>query len=104
MATGRTIDEANRLLYRNATWKSWKSQDYCLIGKKTDYNLFKRTNMYLWYGIKGTVDKKFSAQLEKLKSQGYPFKYKIFTEIGHGGLAGEHPEQFLEEMIKAHEG
>lgn len=101
--TGRTMEEANRLLYRNATWKSWKNQDYGLIGKKTDYNLFKRTDMHLWYGVKGTVDKKLSAQLETLKSQGYPFQYKIFTELGHGGLAGEHPEQFLEEMRKAHE-
>lgn len=59
--------------------------------------------MHLWYGIKGTVDKKLSSQLEVLEAQGYPFKYKIFTELGHGGLVGEHPEQFLEEMIKAHE-
>ena len=64
---------------------------------------FKRTDMHLWYGIKGTVDKKLSSQLEVLEAQGYPFKYKIFTELGHGGLVGEHPEQFLEEMIKAHE-
>lgn len=60
--------------------------------------------MHLWYGIKGTVDKKLSSQLEALEAQGYPFKYKIlFTELSHGGLAGEHPEQFLEEMINAHE-
>lgn len=59
--------------------------------------------MHLWYGVKGTVDKKLSAQLETLKLQGYPFQYKILTELGHGGLAGEHPEQFLEEMRKAHE-
>lgn len=32
--TGRTAEEAERLLYRHATWKSWKNQDYCLIGKK----------------------------------------------------------------------
>lgn len=64
---------------------------------------FKRTDMHLWYDIKGTVDKKLSSQLEALEAQGYPFKYKIFTEFSHGGLAGEHPEQFLEEMIKAHE-
>lgn len=101
--TGRSPEEANRLLYRRATWKSWKNQDYCLIGKKTDYSVFGRTDMHLWYGINGAVDKKLSASLEKLKEQGYPFQYKIFTELGHGGLAGELPERFLEEMIKAHE-
>ena len=74
-----------------------------MIGKKTNYDLFKKMAMHLWYGIKGAVDRKLSAQLEELKAQGYPFKYKIFTDLGHGGLAGEYPEQFLEEMIKAHE-
>lgn len=101
--TGRSLEEANRLLYRCATWKSWKNQNYCLIGKKTDYSVFGRTDMHLWYGINGAVDKKLSANLEKLKEQGYPFRYKIFTELGHGGLAGEQPERFLEEMINAHE-
>lgn len=100
--TGRTKEEADRLLYRKATWNSWKNQGYCLIGKKTDYSLFKRTDMHLWYGIKGAADKKVSTPLENLWKQGYPFKYKIFTELGHGGLAGERPEQFLEEMAKAH--
>lgn len=90
-------------MYRHATWKSWKNQDYCLIGKKTDYSLFERTDMHLWYGIKGTVDKKLSVNLKKLKEQGYSFQYKIFTELGHGGLAGEQPERFLKEMINTHE-
>lgn len=102
--TGRTLEEANRLLYRQATWRSWKNQDYCLIGKRTDYSVFERTDMHLWYGVKGKVDKKLSANLEKLKEQGYPFQHKIFTELGHGGLAGEQPERFLAEMICAHEG
>lgn len=60
--------------------------------------------MHLWYGIKGTVDKTLSANLEKLKAQGYPFHYQIFTELGHGGLAGEQPERFFEEMRNTHEG
>lgn len=101
--TGRSREEADRLLYRHATWKSWKNQDYCLIGKKTDYSAFAGTDMHLWYGVKGTVDKRLSANLEMLKAQGYPFHYKVFTELGHGGLAGEQPERFLEEMTKAHE-
>ena len=53
--------------------------------------------------VTGTVDKKLSANLKKLKGQGYPFRYKIFTELGHGGLAGEQPERFLKEMINVHE-
>ena len=100
--TGRTYEEADRILYGKATWRSWKNQDYYLIGKKTDYSLFGKTDMYLWYGIKGTVDKKLSAGLDALKESGYPFEVKIFTELGHGGLAGEHSEEFSKEVQEAH--
>ena len=49
--TGRTLEVADRILYGKATWRSWKNQDYDLIGKKTDRSLFGRTDMFLWYGI-----------------------------------------------------
>lgn len=100
--SGRTLEEAERILYGRATWRSWKNQDYFLIGKKTDYSLFKNTDMYLWYGLKGTVDKKLSAGLDALKQGGFPFETKIFTDLGHGGLAGEHPEEFSREVQAAH--
>ncbi len=100
--SGRTPEEADRILYGKATWKNWKNQDYFLIGKKTDYSLFEKTDMYLWYGIKGTVDKKLSAGLEALQKQGFAFETKIFTNLGHGGLAGEHPEAFSVEVQAAH--
>ena len=57
--------------------------------------------MHLWYGIKGTVDKKLSENLDRLKDTGYPFEVKIFTELGHGGLAGEHPDQFVKEVSES---
>lgn len=100
--SGRTLEEAERILYGRATWRSWKNQDYFLLGKKTDYSLFKNTDMYLWYGLKGTVDKKLSAGLDALKQGGFPFEIKIFTDLGHGGLAGEHPEEFSKEVQAAH--
>ena len=99
---GRELQEAERILYGKATWKSWKNQDYFLIGKKTDYSFFGKTHMYLWYGIKGSVDKKLSANLRALKQKGYPFEEKIFTDLGHGGLAGEHPQQFSQEVQAAY--
>ena len=100
--TGRTTEEADRLLYGKATWKSWKNQDRCLIGKKTDYSLFERTHMFLWYGMKGTVDKKLSANLDILKRGGYPFELKIFNDLGHGGLAAD-TRQFSMEVQAAYE-
>ena len=58
--------------------------------------------MHIWYGIKGTVDKKLSVGLEELKKQGYPFSYKIFPDMGHGGLIGENTERFIEEVEAVH--
>ena len=78
------------------------SQKSCRATKKTDYSLFAKTDMHLWYGIKGSVDKKLSKNLGALKASGYPFAVKIFTDLGHGGLAGEHPEQFEQEVSAAH--
>ena len=43
--TGRSPEEADRILYTKASWKSWKNQDRCLIGKKTDYSVFRNTVM-----------------------------------------------------------
>ena len=101
--SGRTVEEADRILYGRATWQSWKNQDYALIGKKTDYSLFAQTHMFLWYGIKGSVDRKLSANLDKLKAQGYSFEEKIFADLGHGGLAGEQPRRFMEEITLAYQ-
>lgn len=100
--TGRSIEEADRILYTKASWKSWKNQDRCLIGKKTDFSVFADTDMHIWYGIKGTVDKKLSEGMESLKQKGYPFTVKIFEDMGHGGLIGENTEQFIEEVETVH--
>ena len=100
--TGRSFEDADRILYTKASWKSWKNQDKCLIGKKTDYSVFENTDMHIWYGIKGTVDKKLSANLEELKAKGYPFTCKIFEDMGHGCLIGENTERFIEEVDAVH--
>ena len=41
--------------------------------------------------------------MKECQDAGYAFTYKIFTDLGHGGFAGEHPEQFIEEVTRAHE-
>ena len=91
------------ILYGRATWKSWKNQDYYLIGRKTDWTLSEKIHTHLWYGIKGNVDKKLSSGLDGLRKKGYKFDVKIFPEPGHGGLAGEQPERFVREVSAAHE-
>lgn len=100
--SGRTLEEAERILYGKATWKSWRNQDYYLIGRKLDFSLFARTDMHLWYGVKGTVDKKLSKNLHALQERGWPFTVKIFEDMGHGGLAGEYTERFAQEVQAAH--
>ena len=100
--TGRSVQEADRILYTKASWRSWKNQDRCLIGKKTDYTAFSHTDMHIWYGIKGTVDRKLSSNLAELEAGGFPFSCKIFADMGHGGLIGENTGQFIREVEEAH--
>lgn len=101
--TGRRIEEAERLLYRKATWKSWKNQDYCLINCPINFDVFKNTDMYIWHGIKSSAEKKLARDIKKWQDKGYAFTYKVFTNVGHGGLVGEHTEQFIEEVRAARE-
>lgn len=102
--TGRTLEEAERLLYHEATWKSWKNQDYCLIGRPWNVEAFKNTDMHIWHGVKSSVEKKLAKGIEKWQKAGYAFTYRVFTNVGHGGLAGEHTELFLKEVMATHRG
>lgn len=101
--TGRTVEEAERLLYPDATWQSWKNQDYCLIGRPWNVEAFKNTDMYIWHGIKSSVEKKLAKGIKEWQDAGYCFTYRVFTDVGHGGLAGEHTERFLQEIIMTHQ-
>ena len=100
--TGRSLEEAERLLYSDATWQSWKNQDYCLIGKPIAFDVFKNTDMHIWHGINSDVERKLARDIQKWQDARYAFTYKVFTHVGHGGLAGEHTEQLVQEVIAAH--
>ena len=102
-AMGRSLEETDRILYSDATWQSWKNQDYSCFGRHFNFDDFKRTDMYIWHGVKSSVEKGIAKGIKKWQDAGYVFTYKIFTDLGHGGLAGEQPERFLEEVIAAHE-
>lgn len=102
-AMGRNLEEIDRILYRDATWKSWKNQDYSCFGRHFNFDDFKRTDMYIWHGIRSSVEKGLAKDIKKWQDAGYAFTYKVFTDMGHGGLAAEYPERFLEEVIAAHE-
>lgn len=40
---------------------------------------------------------------QSVAGRGYAFTYKVFPNMGHGTLAGEHPEQFSNEVQAAHQ-
>lgn len=101
--TGRTVQEAERLLYQQATWRSWKNQDYCLIDRPIDFSAFKRTDMHIWHGVNSSVEKKLAKDIRKWQDAGYAFTYKAFHDVGHGGLAGEHTDRFMEEIKATHQ-
>jgi len=37
-----------------------------------------------------------------MKTGRLSLREKIFSDLGHGGLAGEHPQQFSQEIQAAH--
>ena len=96
--TGRKPEEAERLLYPDATWQSWKNQDACLVNRPMDLSVFKNTDMHIWHGINSQVERKLAKDIRKWQDAGYAFTYKEFRNIGHGGLIAEHTEQFVEEV------
>lgn len=92
----------DRIVYKDATWHSWVNQGKCMIGRHRDFELFKRTDMYIWHGIQSSTEKKLAKHIRAWQDKGYAFTYKVFPNMGHGTLAGEHPEQFSQEVQAAH--
>lgn len=99
---GRTEESLERILYRDATWRSWANQDRCMIGRHKDFELFKKTDLYIWHGIRSSTEKKLAKHIREWQDKGYAFTYKVFPNMGHGTLAGEHPELFSKEVQAAH--
>ena len=97
------MEDIDRILYRDASYQSWKNQDYSCFGRHFDFEDFRRTDLYIWHGISSGVEKKLAANIKKWQDAGYAFTYKAFTDVGHGGLAAQQPEGFLKEVIRAHE-
>lgn len=99
---GRTEESFDRIVYRDATWRSWVNQDRCMIGRHKDFGLFERTDMYIWHGIKSSTEKKLAKHIKEWQDKGYAFTYKVFPNMGHGALAGEYPKEFSKEVQAAH--
>ena len=73
-----------------------------MIGRHKDFGLFKRTDLYIWHGIRSSTEKKLAKHIREWQDKGYAFTYKVFPNMGHGTLAGEHPELFSKEVQAAH--
>ena len=58
--------------------------------------------MYIWHGIASSTEKKLAKHVKAWQDEGYAFTYKVFSNMGHGTLASEHPEQFSKEVQAAH--
>ena len=73
-----------------------------VIGRHKDFGLFKRTDLYIWHGIRSSTEKKLAKHIREWQDKGYAFTYKVFLNMGHGTLAGEHPELLSQEVQAAH--
>ena len=80
---GRKPEEAERLLYPDATWKSWKNQDACLIGRPMNFEVFKNTDMHIWHGINSQVERKLAKDIQELT--GIQTRATILGHLQRGG-------------------
>ena len=99
---GRTEESFDRIVYKDATWRSWVNEDKCMLGRHRNFELFKRTDMHVWHGVKSSTERKLAKHIKEWQENGYAFTYKVFSNLGHGTLAGERPEQFSQEVQAAH--
>lgn len=51
---------------------------------------------------RGATWRRLAGHIRAWQDAGYAFTYKVFPNMGHGTLAGEHTEQFRREMLTAH--
>ncbi len=98
----RNEESFERIVYRGATWRSWVNEDRCMIGRHKDFSLFTRTDMYVWHGIRSSTERRLAKHIRAWQDAGYAFTYKVFPNMEHGTLAGEHTEQFRREVLAAH--
>lgn len=75
---GRTEESFDRIVYKDATWQSWVNQDKYMIGRHRNFDLFKRTDMYIWHGIASSTEKKLAKHVRAWQDKGYAFTYKVF--------------------------
>lgn len=71
---GKSPEVARTLIYPEATWRSWKNQDYCLFGKKTDHSVFARTDLYIWHGVRAVSTKSSRKTCRLGKTQAAPLR------------------------------
>ena len=73
-----------------------------MIGRHKDFSIFTCTDMSGWDGIRSSTARSLAGHIRAWQDAGYAFTYKVFPNMGHGTLAGEHTEQFRREMLTAH--
>ena len=66
-----------------------------MIGRHKDFSIFTRTDMYVWHGIRSSTERRLAGHIRAWQDAGYAFTYKVFPNMGHGTLAGEHTEQLV---------
>lgn len=62
-AMGRDLQDIDRILYQDATYRSWRNQDYSCFGRHFNFDDFKRTDLYIWHGVSSSVEKKLAAKI-----------------------------------------
>ena len=75
-------------------------QDVLDCGYKIKYAAFRKADMHIWFGDKGTYDRSFRKISEKQIPAGVCYQMKVVKNCGHGGLFSE-PKRMLKAITAA---
>ena len=97
-AIGRTKEQFDAVVYKEASRESYFNGYYCLIGYRYKYEVFAKTDFHIWQSI----EKKSIKKIKQLKEQGCHFTHTIFNDLGHGGFA-QQPTRLIDEINRAYQ-
>ena len=98
--TGQKWEDIEKKICTWVTKDAWKHFCKADCGYKIKYAAFRKADMHIWFGDKGTYDRSFWKISEKQIPAGVCYQMKVVKNCGHGGLFSE-PKRMLKAITAA---
>ena len=98
--TGQKWEDIEKKICTWVTKDAWKHFCKADCGYKIKYAAFRKADMHIWFGDKGTYDRSFRKISEKQIPAGVCYQMKVVKNCGHGGLFSE-PKRMLKAIMPA---